>query len=165
MSSGARQPDALARAQTLNPRAQVITRRRAVALLSAGRAPEARDLLKSTMASGRAEAKDPVLLYLLAESGRAMKDLDAAQATAQQLIAAHPSDVRGLHVLSLILQDKGDVKGAENALRDLIARDPMDANALNSLGYMLAERGDRPRGGHASSARAQNRAGQPVLSR
>jgi Flp pilus assembly protein TadD len=95
------------------------------------------------MASGRAEAKDPVLLYLLAESQRAMKDLDAAQATAQQLIAAHPTDVRGLHVLSLILQDKGDVKGAEKALRDLIARDPMDANALNSLGYMLAERGDR----------------------
>ena len=47
------------------------------------------------------------------------------------------------HVLSLILQDKGDVKGAEKALRDLIARDPLDANALNSLGYMFAERGER----------------------
>ena len=45
--------------------------------------------------------------------------------------------------MSLILQDKGDVKGAERALRDLIGRDPMDANALNSLGYMLAESGDR----------------------
>jgi tetratricopeptide (TPR) repeat protein len=135
--------DALARAQTLNPRAQVIARRRAVALLSAGRAPEARDLLQATIGSGRAEAKDPVLLYLLAESQRVMKDLDAALATAQQLIAASPTDVRGLHVLSLILQDKGDLKGAEKALRDLIARDPMDANALNSLGYMLAEHSDR----------------------
>ncbi len=135
--------DALARAQTLNPRAQMIARRRAVALLSAGRAPEARDLLEVTIGSDRADAKDPVLLYLLAESQRVAKDLDAAQATAERLIAANPDDVRGLHVLSLILEDKGDVKGAEKTLRELIARDPMDANALNSLGYMLAERGDR----------------------
>jgi tetratricopeptide (TPR) repeat protein len=135
--------NALARAQTLNPRAPMIARRRAVALLSAGRASESRDLLQSTIASGRPDAKDPILLYLLAESQRVVKDLDAAQATAQALIAAHPEDVRGLHVLSLILQDKGDIKGAERALRDLIARDPMDANALNSLGYMLAERRDR----------------------
>jgi tetratricopeptide (TPR) repeat protein len=135
--------DALARAQTLNPRAQMIARRRAVALLSAGRTPEARDLLKTTIGSGRADAKDPVLLYLLAESQRVLKDLNAAQATAEQFVAANPEDPRGLHVLSLILQDKGDIKGAEKALRDLIARDPLDANALNSLGYMLAERGER----------------------
>jgi tetratricopeptide (TPR) repeat protein len=135
--------NALARAQTLNPRAPMIARRRAVALLSSGRAAESRDLLQATIASGRPDAKDPVLLYLLAESQRVVKDLDAAEASAQALIAANPEDVRGLHVLSLILQDKGDSKGAERALRDLIARDPMDANALNSLGYMLAERNDR----------------------
>ncbi len=135
--------NALAKAQKLNPRAPMIARRRAVALLSAGRAPESRDLLKATIASGQADAKDPILLYLLAESQRVVKDFDAAQASAQALIAANPDDVRGLHVLSLILQDKGDVKGAERTLRELIARDPMDANALNSLGYMLAERGDR----------------------
>jgi tetratricopeptide (TPR) repeat protein len=135
--------NALARAQELNPRAPMIARRRAVALLSAGRAAESRDLLLATMASGRADGKDPILLYLLAESQRVTKDLDAAKATAEKLIAADPEDVRGLHVLSLILQDKGDVKGAEKALRDLIARDPLDANALNSLGYMFAERGER----------------------
>jgi tetratricopeptide (TPR) repeat protein len=135
--------DALARAQELNPRAPMIARRRAVALLSAGRASESRDLLLATIASGRADGKDPILLYLLAESQRVTKDLDAAKATAEKLIAADPEDVRGLHVLSLILQDKGDVKGAEKALRDLIARDPLDANALNSLGYMFAERGER----------------------
>jgi tetratricopeptide (TPR) repeat protein len=121
----------------------MIARRRALALLSAGRAPESRDLLQATIGSGRAEARDPVLLYLLAESQRQAKDLDAALATAQKLIADSPDDVRGLHVLSLVLQDTGDVKGAEKALRDLIARDPLDANALNSLGYMLAERGER----------------------
>jgi tetratricopeptide (TPR) repeat protein len=134
---------ALAKAQKLNPRAPMIARRRAVALLSAGRASESRDLLQATIASGQADAKDPILLYLLAESQRVVKDFDAAQATAQKLIAANPDDVRGLHVLSLILQDKGDVTGAERTLRGLIARDPMDANALNSLGYMLAERSGR----------------------
>jgi tetratricopeptide (TPR) repeat protein len=135
--------DALARAQSLNPRATVLTRRRAVALLSAGRAPESRDLLQSAIAAGRADGKDPVLLYLLAESQRSAKDLAAARATAEKLIAANPGDARGLHVLSLIQQDTGDFKGAEKTLRDLIASDPMDANALNSLGYMLAERGQR----------------------
>ena len=84
-----------------------------------------------------------MLLYLLAESQRVLKDLDAAQATAEKLLAANPDDARGLHVLSLIQQDKGDMKGAERTLRDLIARDPLDANALNSLGYMFAERGER----------------------
>ena len=135
--------NALARAQELNPRAPMIARRLAVALLSAGRAAESRDLLQATIASDRTDAKDPILLYLLAESQRVTKDLDAAKATAEKLIAADPENVRGLHVLSLILQDKGDIQGAEKTLRDLIARDPLDANALNSLGYMFAERGER----------------------
>jgi tetratricopeptide (TPR) repeat protein len=135
--------DALARAQSLNPRATVLTRRRAVALLSAGRASESRDLLQSAIAAGRADGKDPVLLYLLAESQRAAKDLTAARATAEKLIAVSPGDARGLYVMSLIQQDQGDAKGAEKTLRDLIAGDPLNANALNSLGYMLAERGER----------------------
>jgi len=135
--------NAYAKAQAMNPRAPALTGRRAVALLSAGRAAEARDLVQSTLGSGRPDADDPILLFLLAESQRVLKDLDAALATAKRLIAANPDDARALHVLSLILQDKGDVQGAERTLRDLIARDPIDANALNSLGYLLAERGER----------------------
>ena len=71
--------NALAKAQKLNPRAPMIARRRAVALLSAGRAPESRDLLKATIASGQADAKDPILLYLLAESQRVVKDFDCGR--------------------------------------------------------------------------------------
>jgi tetratricopeptide (TPR) repeat protein len=134
--------DAYGKAQALNPRAPLSTRR-AVALLSSGRAGEARTVVQQAMAAGGPESKEPVLLYLLAESQRVLKDLDAAHTTAQKLLAAHPDDVRALHVMSLILQDKGDVKGAEKSLRDLIARDPLDAGALNSLGYMFAERGER----------------------
>ena len=135
--------DAFGKAQALNPRASMLTTRRAVALLSAGRAADAKAIVQRAIASGRPEANEPLLLYLLAESQRVLKELDAAQATAQKLLAANKDDLRALHVLSLILQDKGDVQGAERTLRDLIARDPIDANALNSLGYMLAERGER----------------------
>jgi tetratricopeptide (TPR) repeat protein len=114
-----------ARAQQLNPRASALTPRRAGALINAGKAAEAREILERNLALAKPEAQDPVQLYLLAEAQRAMKDLPAAEATAQKLLARNPSDVRGLHVMSLILQDKGD------------------ANALNSLGYLLAERGER----------------------
>jgi tetratricopeptide (TPR) repeat protein len=134
--------EAYSKAQTMNPRAPLSTRR-AVALLSAGRAAEARDVAQAAIGSARPEGKDPVLLYLLAESQRVLRDLDAAHATAQKILSANPEDVRGLHVMSLILQDKGDIPGAERTLRSLIARDPLDANALNSLGYMFAERGER----------------------
>jgi tetratricopeptide (TPR) repeat protein len=135
--------DAYAKAQSLNPRAGALTPNRAAALLAAGRLAEARDLVQRTLNSGRTNPNDPVLLYLLAESQRLLRELDAAQASAQKLLAANPNDVRALHVMSLILQDKGDIPGAERVLRDLIARDPLDANALNSLGYMFAERGER----------------------
>ena len=134
--------DAYGKAQALNPRAPLSTRR-AVALLSSGRAGEARTVVQNAMAAGGPESKEPVLLYLLAETQRVLKDLDAAQTTAQKLLTANPNDARALHVMSLILQDKGDVKGAERALRDLIARDPLDASALNSLGYLFAERGEQ----------------------
>jgi tetratricopeptide (TPR) repeat protein len=82
-------------------------------------------------------------LYLLAEAQRVLADYDAAEGSARQVLAKDPDDIRALHVLSLILQDKGSYGEAEKILRDLIARDPRDANALNSLGYMLAERGER----------------------
>jgi len=134
--------EALERAQALNPRAPLGTRR-AAALINGGRPAEARDLLERSLAGTNAGAQAQVELYLLAEAQRALKDLGAAEATAQKLLASNPADTRGLHVMSLILQDKGDAKGAERVLRDLIAKDPLDANALNSLGYMFAERGER----------------------
>jgi tetratricopeptide (TPR) repeat protein len=134
--------EAFGRAQALNPRAPLGTRR-AAALINGGQPAEARELLERSLASSKPDAQAPIELYLLAEAQRAMKDLPAAEATAQKLLARDPADTRGLHVMSLILQDKGDRPGAERVLRDLIAKDPLDANALNSLGYMYAERGER----------------------
>ncbi len=114
-----------------------------MALLSAGRPAEARDAVQASLAAKRTEGNESILLYLLAESQRVLKDLDAAQTTAEKLLAANPDDSRGLHVLSLIQQDKGDMQAAERTLRGIIARDPLDANALNSLGYMYADRRER----------------------
>jgi tetratricopeptide (TPR) repeat protein len=132
---------ALERALALNTRNTSLIPRRAVALLNAGKAAEARDVLQALI--GTSTTPDPAMVYLLAEAQRADHDLLGAEATARKLLAAHPDDVRGLHVLSLIQQERGDSKAAEGTLRDLVTRDPQDANALNSLGYLLAERGDR----------------------
>lgn len=133
--------DAFGRAQALNPRNTALVARRALALINAGKAAEARGILEPVV-SGSA-TPDAAMTYLLAEAQRADHDLASAESTTRKLLAAHPDDVRGLHVLSSIQQERGDVKAAEGTLRDLVTRDPEDANALNSLGYMLAERGER----------------------
>jgi tetratricopeptide (TPR) repeat protein len=132
---------AFEKALALNPRNTALIPRRAVALINAGKAAEARSLLQAQVDTSA--TPDSAMVYLLAEAQRADHDLVAAEATARKLLSAHPDDVRGLHVLSLIQQERGDTKAAEGTLRDLVTRDPEDANALNSLGYMLAERGER----------------------
>jgi tetratricopeptide (TPR) repeat protein len=131
--------DALGKAQALNTRNTALVPRRAIALINAGRAGDARDLLVKQ--TDGVATPNPVLLYLLAEAQRVAHDLPGAEATAKKLLAAHPEDVRGLHVLSLIQQERGDTKAAEGTLRTLVNQDPENANALNSLGYLLAERG------------------------
>lgn len=130
-----------ARAQQLNARlATDLTPRRAAALINAGKAAEARDLLKGPAA---ATEPDIAVLYLYAVAQRQTKDLAGAEATAKRLRDAAPTDPRGLYVLAQILEAKGDTAGAEASLRELLARHPQDATALNYLGYMLAERGAR----------------------
>jgi tetratricopeptide (TPR) repeat protein len=132
--------DALGRAQALNTRNAALAPRRALALLNAGKAADARKILQPLADAAPADAPT---LYLLAEAQRADHDLAAAEATVRKLLTAHPDDARGMHVLSLIQQERGDNKAAEGTLRDLVTKNPQDANALNSLGYMLAERGER----------------------
>lgn len=130
-----------ARAQKLNARmATDLTPRRAAALINAGKAGEARDLLKELATTAE---PDVSVLYLYAVAQRQTKDLAGAEATAKRLRAAAPTDPRGMYVLAQILEAKGDAAGAEASLRELLARDPKDATALNYLGYMFAERGAR----------------------
>jgi tetratricopeptide (TPR) repeat protein len=132
--------DAYGRAQQMNVRATDVLPRRAAALINAGRAKEAGDLLRESAARPTADAGT---LYLYAVAQRQQKDLAGAEATARRLRAAVPDDPRGMYVMAQILDDKGDRAGAESSLRDLLAKDPLDATALNHLGYMFAERGER----------------------
>lgn len=133
--------EAYARAQQMNPRgAAEITPRRAAALINAGKAAEARDILKTLAAVAQ---PDVLVLYLYAVAQRQTNDLAGAEATAGRLREAAPADPRGMYVLAQILEAKGDREGAERSLRELLARDPQDATALNYLGYMFAERGAR----------------------
>ena len=133
--------DAYARAQQLNIRMTVeLMPRRAAALINAGKAGEARDLLKPLAAAAQADAG---VLYLYAVAQRQSKDLEGAEETAKRLRAAAPTDPRTMYVTAQILEQKGDFEGAEKSLREILARDPADATALNFLGYMFAERGAR----------------------
>jgi tetratricopeptide (TPR) repeat protein len=130
-----------ARAQQLNTRAAAeLMPRRAAALINAGRAEEARDLLKGLAAASSADVS---VLYLYAVALRQTDDLVGAEATAKRLRDLAPADPRGMYVLAQVLEAKGDAAGAEASLRELLARDPKDATALNYLGYMFAERGAR----------------------
>ena len=131
--------DAYARAQTLNPRIDLSTRR-ASALINAGKAPAALDLLKAAAAGAK---PTPMVLYLYATAQRQTGDLAGAEETARRLRTAAPDDPRGMYVLAQVLEARRDFDGAERSLREILARDPSDATALNYLGYMLAERGQR----------------------
>jgi tetratricopeptide (TPR) repeat protein len=130
---------AYARAQQLNTRVDLSTRR-AAALVNAGQGAAARDLLRDPAAKPDAQ---PLVLYLFAASQRMTGDLAGAEATARRLRAAAPQDPRGMYVLAQVLEARGDVQGAEQSLRELLERDPADATALNYLGYMFAERGQK----------------------
>ena len=129
-----------ARAQDANPRADLVGGR-AAALLNAGAATEARNLLKAAV--DKRPKPDAGLLYLLAESERQSKNVEGATAAARRLRELYPEDRRGPLMEAQINEGAGRIPEAERALRDLIAKDPLDAAALNFLGYMLAERGER----------------------
>ena len=130
---------AYTRAQELNPRVDLATRR-AAALINSNKAGEARDLLQARAAKTDAE---PLVLYLYASALKQSGDLAGAEAAARRLRSASPDDPRGMYALAQVLEARKDFAGAESALRDILKRDPEDATALNYLGYMLAERGQR----------------------
>jgi len=130
---------AYTRAQELNPRIDLATRRGA-ALINAGKAAAARDLLRPAAAKPSAET---LTLYLYAVALRQTGDLAGAEDAARRLRSAAPEDPRGMYALAQVLEARKDFDGAEKELRDILQRDAEDATALNYLGYMLAERGQR----------------------
>jgi tetratricopeptide (TPR) repeat protein len=77
----------------------------ATALLNAGEAQRAREVLEELSA---AVARNARALYLLAEAQRRLRDFPAAEATARKLIALDPKSLGGPRELALIFRDLGD---------------------------------------------------------
>lgn len=130
--------DAYARAQSVNTRAD-LSSRRAAALINAGRPAEARDLLQATLA--RATAPDPAVLYMLAQAQRQLKDLAGAEATARKLGAALPGDPRALYLDAQLLQDKGRTAEAIAAFQALMERTPDNAALVYEYANLLERSG------------------------
>jgi tetratricopeptide (TPR) repeat protein len=134
-----------ARALEASPGSAQITRRRAIALLRAGDAGTARDLLEPVVARYRADPQRARSLELfLTPLGFAYQDLkqyDRAIQVFEEIRALGPDDDAILLPLAAAYERAGRYADAERTFRDLLAKDPLNAPALNYLGYMLAERG------------------------
>jgi tetratricopeptide (TPR) repeat protein len=77
----------------------------ATALLYAGEAQRAREVLEEVSTAIQRNAR---ALYLLAESQRRTRDFSAAEATARKLIALDAKSLIGPRELALIFKDQGD---------------------------------------------------------
>ena len=95
------------RAAALRPGVLDLRLRQAGALVSAGRAAAARDLLRET---AELHAKEPRVLYLLAEVERSLQDYDGAEATARKLIALAPKQPFGPHALAQVYAQRHNYK-------------------------------------------------------
>jgi tetratricopeptide (TPR) repeat protein len=132
---------AYANAEKANPRAD-LTSGHAAALLNAGAPDEARALLEQVI--GKRTAPDAGLMYLLAESQRQMKDLDAAAATAQKLRAAFPDDPRGLAFEAQLMLARGRKDDAIAAYGALVKRMPDEPSFVYQYAQLLEDAGRIP---------------------
>ena len=130
--------EAYAQAQALNPRADLATAH-ASALINAGQAAEARDLLKKAVA--RTASPDAGVLYLLAQAQRRAGDRAGAAATAKRLKEAHPGDLRGLFLDANLAEEDGRTDEAIAAMKTLIARMPQDPTLVYQYANLLEKDG------------------------
>jgi len=135
--------DAWARVQAINPANTEIAAHRASALLNAGRAADARDILRDAL---KTAPDDVRMSYLMAQAQRESGDVEGAEATARALHAAHPDDVRTTYLLGQVLaardryQDVVDLLKPEIAkLRATNARAPQVAMLLAAEGTALVQ--------------------------
>lgn len=126
------------RAQAANPRAD-LTAGRAAALMNGGAPAQARELLQDAIA--RRQTPDVGLLYLLAESQRLLKDLDAADATVKQLLEWFPADPRGLVIEAQLKLARGRREEALAAFAGLVKRLPNEPNVSYQYAQLLEDSG------------------------
>jgi tetratricopeptide (TPR) repeat protein len=157
--------EVLGRAAEQRPGVLDIRLRQAGALVSAGKAAAARDLLRQT---AEAHAKEPRVLYLLAEVERSLQDYDGAEATARRLIALAPKQPFGPHALAQVYAQRHNYKAVIETLTPVVSGlDQATANSRPyapiyvSLGYAHQELGEFDKA-IASFERAKRAGGDDV---
>src|SRR4051812_5750013 len=130
--------DAYARAAAANSRIDVSTQR-AAALVNAGKAAEARDILQAAMK--HSATPDAITLYILGQAQRSLKDFDAATATAQKLKTAYPSDARGGYLEALVFRDRGQYDQAIASLEMVMNRASRDGSMVYEYAGLLERAG------------------------
>lgn len=105
--------------QALNPRNTEIAARRGSALINAGRASDARDVLAAALTQAPGDLR---LTFMLAQAQRDAGDLDGAETTARALHEAHPEDVRFTYLLSQMLESRGQYQQIVDFLKPEIAK-------------------------------------------
>ena len=132
--------DAYARAQALNPRADLTTAR-ATALVNAGRPADARDMLQAAIQ--KRGTPDGALLYLLAQAQRRLGDREGTASTIRQLKEAFPNDLRGVLLDALVSEDEGRYDAAIAAFKTLVEKVPDDPTFVYQYANVL-EKAGRP---------------------
>ncbi len=130
-------------AQALNPRNAELTARHASSLINAGKASDARDLLREGLKQTPGDLR---LTFMLAQAQRDAGDLDGAEATARALHEAHPDDARFTYLVGQMLESRGRYQEIVDFLKPEIARlrtgaakSPQVAMLLGSQGLALQQ--------------------------
>ena len=117
--------------------------RRATALINAGRAADARDVLAAAL---KVAPNDLRMSFMLVQAQRDAGELEAAEATARALQAAHPEDARATYLLAQTLDARGRQQEVVDLLKPEIARQkaakakgPQIAMLLGSEGLALQQ--------------------------
>lgn len=111
--------DAWAAVQKLNARNTEVMARRASSLMNGERPAEARDVLRDAL---KIAPNDVRLAFMLAQAQRDAGDVEAAEATARTLKAAHPDDPRTTYLLAQMLDARGRHQEIVDLLKPEIAR-------------------------------------------
>jgi tetratricopeptide (TPR) repeat protein len=133
--------DAYGRALAVNPTAKELRFRRASALIRAGRAAEARQILSAEL---KDDPRDAQALYLLVQAEQQAGNLDAAEATARRLGEVEPKSLRGALALAHVFEARREYARVVSTLAPLVesgaAHDPTTAlgPALTSAMLRLA---------------------------
>lgn len=111
--------EAYGHASSQNPRNVELKVRQAQALLNAGDAGRARDLLRALANDAPTET---AVLYLLSEAERQLKAYDEAESAARRLIALDPKGTRGPYLLALVHAQRREHRAVIETLAPVIDR-------------------------------------------